>query len=256
MTFLIQFSFASALLFAALLAVPLQSSGNEVRSSLDRLIETRKLISEEETQWRTEREGLEKTIELIERELSRLADDIELTEEESAAAEMELSRLGEQNEALLEITNTVEHRIGRTERALPGLFASFPEPLRDRTRPLLARREPGENNVPAAPLAQRAQAMVGFLGEADRFQENIRAVREFVSLDGDETEVRVLYIGLGQAYYLSSEGNRAGIGSPGDDGWEWTPRNDAAASIRRAFAVYDLETAPEFIRLPVAIQNR
>ncbi len=241
-------------LLLALMSPLKGSDADETRSILDRWVETRKLISQERSQWKGEKEQLERTVELLETERARLTEDIGRMKAESGAADLEKNRLEQEDTELKRTLAGVETRTAELERTLPSLLAEFPGPLRERTPALLP--PPDGDDASSPPLAQRLQAAVGFLGEADRFQENLHVMREVIIPEGgDETEVRVLYLGLGQAYYLGPQGDRAGLGKPGGDGWEWTPRNDLAPGIRRALAVYDNEAHPEFVGLPVTIRN-
>ena len=40
---------------------------------------------------------------------------------------------------------------------------------------------------------------------------------------GRSAEVSSIYIGLGQAYFVSIDGQSAGMGVPTESGWSWTP---------------------------------
>ncbi len=231
------------------------ADAGDLRETLTSWVETRQLISEETNRWREEKDYLRLSAEMLERELLRLEKDIARLEAETAGARLEQERLREENQNLETTGNRVSERIGAIETALSGIAGSFPQPLRDRTGELLARL-PADDPAGAS-LGRRTQTVVGLLGEADRFQESVHAPRQIIpGDDGSDVEVRVLYLGLGQAYFLSPDGERAGIGRPGEDGWDWTSRPGIAREIRRAFAVYDNEAAPEFSRLPASLDNR
>ena len=70
--------------------------------------------------------------------------------------------------------------------------------------------------------------------------------------DGRPAEVKALYIGLGQAYYVSAKGE-AGTGRPGASGWEWQPVNEIAARVTDAMQVLQSKATPHFVSLPVKI---
>jgi len=70
--------------------------------------------------------------------------------------------------------------------------------------------------------------------------------------DGRPAEVKTLYIGLGQAYYVSAKGE-AGTGRPGAAGWNWQPANDLAASVTEAMQIMQSKATPHFVPLPVKI---
>ena len=62
-------------------------------------------------------------------------------------------------------------------------------------------------------------------------------------------------IGLGQAYYVTVSGDRAGVGSPGDDGWTWTANDALAPDVQMAIKVLKSEEKPTYVSLPAAVQK-
>ena len=67
-------------------------------------------------------------------------------------------------------------------------------------------------------------------------------------------EVRALYIGLGQGYYVTVSGEAAGIGYPTPEGWRWTPQDGLADEISRAIAILQSEDVPAYVPLSVEIR--
>ena len=72
--------------------------------------------------------------------------------------------------------------------------------------------------------------------------------------DGSSAEVTAIYLGLGQGYYSGANGSIAGVGTATEEGWEWTPADDAAPEIARVVAILKNEEAAAFVQLPVEIQ--
>jgi hypothetical protein len=66
--------------------------------------------------------------------------------------------------------------------------------------------------------------------------------------------VTALYVGLGQAYYVSANGTMAGVGRPSENGWSWEPSNDAADEITDAIAILKNEKVASFVPLPIKVQ--
>jgi Skp family chaperone for outer membrane proteins len=230
------------------------ASGSELQAILESWVETRREIAEEENRWREEQAQLHRTRELLENELQRLEADTERLAHETADQGRERERLAAETQAQEAILDAIAERTETLEASLAAYHARFPDPLRERTGPLRNRLL---QEAERPPPAQRAQTVVALLGEADRFQTSLHPAREVLVLpEGETREVRTLYLGLGQAFYLSSDGHRAGTGRPGENGWEWASRPDLAGEIRRLFSVYDNEIAPDFVRLPVTLGNR
>ena len=99
--------------------------------------------------------------------------------------------------------------------------------------------------------------VIGTLNEIDKFNNSLTVISELRDMpDGVTTsEVKTIYIGLAQAYYVDSKAKIAGIGTPSEDGWVWEENTDLAASISRSIAIYENIIKPaEFVDLPVSIK--
>jgi hypothetical protein len=109
-------------------------------------------------------------------------------------------------------------------------------------------------NVKAGP-AERLQTVVGLMSQVDRFNGSFTVASELrKSPAGTEVQVRTLYLGLAQAWFVSPDRKFAGFGKPGASGWEWTPANELADAIERGIAVQENTGAAEYVALPVSIK--
>ncbi|MEM7516878.1 MAG: MotA/TolQ/ExbB proton channel family protein, partial [Planctomycetota bacterium] len=70
---------------------------------------------------------------------------------------------------------------------------------------------------------------------------------------GEKIAVTALYMGIGQAFYASSNGEAAGVGSANSDGWFWRPANESAEAITKLIAVHEGSQAAEFVPVPVRV---
>jgi len=96
--------------------------------------------------------------------------------------------------------------------------------------------------------------VVGILNEANKFDNDISMNAEIRTLSsGVPTEVRVVYVGLGQAYFVSAKGE-AGIGRPGADGWHWEIDRSIAPSVAQVVEILQAKSKPKLVPLPVTIQ--
>jgi hypothetical protein len=103
-------------------------------------------------------------------------------------------------------------------------------------------------------LAERYQNVVGISNEVGKFNNDITMVTEVRTLsDGKPAEVRTVYVGLAQAYFVSPKGE-AGIGRPSESGWSWTAARDIAPQIEQVVEVLQNKAKPHFVSLPVKVQ--
>jgi len=102
--------------------------------------------------------------------------------------------------------------------------------------------------------AARLQLLFGLHGQIEQLNAVIHVERAILpDGTGKEREMDVILIGLSQGYALSLDGTMAAVGQMTDQGLQWTWRNELAASIKEALAVYRKEKPAEFIPLPLRI---
>jgi len=72
--------------------------------------------------------------------------------------------------------------------------------------------------------------------------------------NGETKEVTTLYIGLSQAFYLTT--NDAGCGEPSANGWVWKSKPELANTVRKAVnAVQDNSANARPVELPLTLKN-
>jgi hypothetical protein len=170
----------------------------------------------------------------------------------SEGAQKQSEITGEESD-LREVGAAVGGRLAGLERDLKVLLPRLPEPLREKVLPLIARMpaDPEGTNISNA---ERLQNVVGILNEVNRFNGEVTMVTEIRSLSaGQPSEVRTIYLGLAQAYYLSPSGE-SGIGRPSEDGWHWEPQAAIAPAVRQAAEILSAKSKPAFVPLPVKIE--
>jgi hypothetical protein len=132
--------------------------------------------------------------------------------------------------------------------------ALLPPPLRDELQPSADKTADTLQDETASP-AQKLQSLANFSAQVDEVLSRMNVVREVLELDGRRIETRVLYIGGAIGYYVSPDGERAGLRLRRAGEWQTVPRNDAAEQIADAIAVAEKETAAHLVRLPVVMEE-
>ncbi len=226
----------------------------DTRATLEKWVETRRILSDEKRDWVLGREMLEERIGLVERELEAQRTRIAEAEASIADADRRRVELVAQNELLRAAAGGLEQAIVALEARTLALVRRLPAPIAERIAPLSQRLPEGPGPTRLS-LAERYQNVVGILNEVNKFNREITATSEVRALaDGSSAEVTTIYLGIGQAYYANSSGTLAGVGSPGEQGWVWTPANASAPEIRAALAILENEQVASFVRLPLRVQ--
>ena len=246
-------SFALAGVFLGEKAVSAAQDGVEIdttRASLEKWVETRRIISKERQDWALGKEVLEDRIEIVADEIASLRKRIEESEGDIAEADRKRAELLLQNERLKDASSSLEEAILGLEQRTQALIPRLPQPLQERIKPLSQQLPKGE----ALSLSIRFQNVVGLLNAINKFNTEITHTSEVHDLGwGTSAEVTAMYLGLGQSYYVNADGTSAAVGRPTKEGWEWSPATEQAADIQRAIMILKDEAQPAFVRLPVRI---
>lgn len=216
-------------------------------------IEVRRLISQERADWRTGREALQERAALLQREIDAVLEKTAQVKKDVAGLEKTLADTKAENEKA-KVTGTMLREVAtRFEAQLRPLVKRMPDPVRERTKPL-AQRLPDNSAETKIGPTERLQTVLGLLNELSKANGEIALSTEIHTLpDGQRVEVKAVYVGLAQAYFVSAKGD-AGIGTPGNEGWDWTPDGSLAAGITDAIQIMQNKGKPRFIPLPVNIQ--
>ena len=179
----------------------------ETRSTLEKWVETRQLISKTRSDWQTDKETLDQTIQLYERELKSIDEQLSKVSTNSTQVDKEretaLTEQRELNEALDKVNTLV---VG-LEKKIVQLAPSFPPPLTEKIQSLL-KRIPADPATSRSSGLERLQNVVGIINEVDKFNAAVTVVSE-VQKDpsGAEVQVETMYVGLGQAYFVDIGAN-------------------------------------------------
>lgn len=230
---------------------------DEFRATMEKWVETRQLISEETSEWDVEQEMLRATRDLLRQQKESLAAEIAELEATNTGADDERRELMLERGGFQRANGALEERIRDMEVAVQALAPRLPAPLRDKLELLLVQIPEDPENT-RVPLGQRLMNVLGVLAQAERFNDTATFVGETRALNGDpgeKVQVRTLYWGLGQAIYVDARGETAGIGRPGDDGWEFSNDAALAGQAKLLLDIYEGNVdAIEFVRIPAEIR--
>jgi seryl-tRNA synthetase len=224
------------------------------RHAMEKWVETRRIISQEKRDLKLSKEMLNERIELVQQEIDNLQGKIEEAEESIAEADKKREDMIEENEKLKQASSSLFGITNSLENQLKELLGRIPDPIRERVKPL-SQRLPDDQKETKLSVAQRFQNVVGILNEVDKFNREVSAHSEVRSLsNGSSVEVTAMYLGIGQGYYSSADGSVAGIGSAGEDQWQWQENNTVGEQIKETISILKNEKAATFVQLPAQIK--
>jgi len=235
-------------------SAPAATAGPEsARAALAKWMATERIIAQERAEWQHSRDMLRSRIDLLKSEIEAQQEKTRQLRETDADLGQERAAVDADDRSAREALVALSEVGGSLEAAVRRLSSSFPEPLLVKVRPLLDRM-PADPSQTKVSLAERFQNVVGILNEANKFDNDIVMNAEVRTLsDGTPSEVRVVYLGLAQGYFVSPKGE-AGVGTPTPQGWTWRVDRDIAPAVAQVIDVLLTKSKPKLIPLPVSIQ--
>lgn len=230
------------------------STVTKTRSTLEKWVETRQLISQTRNDWQNDKETIEQTIALYERELKSIDEQMGKVSTNNAQVAKEMAEA----EVLKETSNQAIERARdfatKFEAQLKAFVPQLPAPLQDIIKKDMDRMPADPANTKML-AAERIQVAVGVLNELDKFNNAVNVFNEKrKNQQGEEVAVQTLYVGLGAAYFVNDTADFAGVGAPGKEGWEWTIKPELAPTVQEALKIYRSEHTARFVTLPMTIQ--
>ena len=226
----------------------------ETRLLMGKWLETQQIISKERKDWQQGKEILASRLEVAKKEVTTLEDKIKLAQTGAEEAERKRQQLVAETDQLKAVTAELADAVTRLEAEVRRLHPQLPEPVRAKVQPLFQRipEDPAKARVS---VAERFQNVLGILNDANKANQEITVAYEVHELaDGKPSEVKTIYLGLAQAYFVSARGE-AGVGRPTKDGWRWEPAAKGVASdVLMALEIIQGKHTPAFIPLPVKLQ--
>ncbi|HYG23940.1 MAG TPA: DUF3450 family protein [Verrucomicrobiae bacterium] len=230
------------------------SSLSQTRSTLEKWVETRQLVSKTKADWLSDRETLQQIIALYERELAGIDDQMSRITTNNTQVAREMSEASAVQKLSHDSLDSTRLFLGEFEARVKTFLPQLPAPLQDILKPL-ASRMPADPATTKMLAAERMQVLVGILGELDKFNNAVNLFNEKRrNAAGDEVSVQTIYVGLGAAYFVNETGDFAGIGKPGSSGWEWNSKPEIAAAVQEVVKIYRSERTARFVSLPASVQ--
>ncbi len=225
----------------------------ETRLKMDKWLETQQIISKERKDWQQGKEILLGRLEVVKKEIATLEEKTKQAESSVVEANKKRSELLTENDQLKAAGAQLTGAVAGMEGEIRKMFKQLPEPIQTKLQPLYQRvpENPTKTRVAAA---ERFQNILGILNELNKTNNEITVSYEVHNLaDGRPSEVKAIYVGLAQAYYVSARGE-AGIGRPTADGWKWEPSKAVARDVLTALEILEGKQSPAFVPLPVTLK--
>jgi hypothetical protein len=230
---------------------------DEARGTLQEWVKARQTIAKQKAGWDSDKELINQSLALYDRELKTI--DEKMSQLSTNNVQVEKERLEAENlkKASDLSLQKAEEFAAQFEVQLAQLVPKLPLALQEdkQFKSLLAKLPTNRTNSNMSVTA-RIQTLVGLLNEIDKFNNavTIFSGEKHKNAKGEEVAVDTVYLGLGAAYFVNDSNDFAGTGSPGAQGWEWTPKAGLGDAVREVIRIYRNERGARFVALPVEIR--
>ncbi len=228
-------------------AVPPLPSAALLQKKTEEWIRARRLIGEEAAAWKQEKATLADLNAIRKKESAQLDEFIQAAGARVDELAKQKATSADEREALRKWRSDFDAAFGKLEAQVKALAPRLPTPLRDKVEDAMLRME---ENATDRPLQDRVRDTLLVLQAAREFDDSFTVTTEVRELDGRQVEVRILYLGLSQAWYVDAAGSHGGYGQPSANGWIWTEDASIAHAVRDAIAIQTGEATAAFVTLP------
>lgn len=238
-------------LISLFLALNLLSEVKETHQIIEEWIDAELLISEESTNWKSEKTFLLDRKNSLSKELVELDEKMRLFIEEDSGAALQREELMIRKKKAESDILAMNGKIENIQNQVEKILGYLPSPLFQRLSPiqekLIMNQELDKNS-----LRQRVELTVSLLQAIHIFHRKVTLERqEFTLDDGKSREFQVLYFGLSCAYFINDSGTISGYGIPDEKGWKWTRKDEIASEVKTGVEMVNNRTMPKFLSLPL-----
>ena len=225
----------------------------ETHQIIEEWIKTKQLISEEKNNWKTEKSALLDLEKALNIEIVELEKKLLQFKKDNIGATKQRIDLNNRKAKVQSSSIDFYEGIQEVEKKIKASIKLLPSPLQDRLSIFYDIIE--SKNVKNLNLKKRLDANIGLLQSIHIFHRSVHLERQEFSLADDKPrEFKVIYFGLGVAYFVNDSGNVSGIGKPSSNGWIWSRQDELAKEVSTGVAILENQALPRFLELPMAIE--
>lgn len=230
------------------------ASMNNARALLQKWAETERLIATERREWEQGKALLEGRITLVQQSIQDMKKKIAEAETKLADAKKRAAEVELEKAQAKEASDSLIAAAAELEKGVRAVVARVPPAVQEKVK-LLADRIPKEGaDVKNISAAERYQNVLGILNELNKSNLEIASLPEIHEVgSGRKAEVKTVYVGLGQAYFVNAAGDIGGVGVPGTDGWIWKTDPSIAKHMIEVVEVMKKTVSPKLVELPATI---
>lgn len=240
-------------------AISIAEQMTGTRAILQQWAAQQQAIANERREWEQGKSILQQRVELVEREIQNVQNKIAENKQKLADSETKKQQMLKDKATAEEASKVLAAKISELEAAVRKLLPSTPKPTQDKLKAAFDALPPAgisdEDLAKKFGLGGRYAILGAILSEFSTANTLVLQGLEMIDVGGGRNaEVNVVYLGLGQAYYLTKDGEDAGVGIPFESGWKWQPDKSIAKEVLQMLDMLKKSGHPRVVPLPVTIK--
>ena len=223
---------------------------HSLEEMMSKYVLLKKEIAQEKIRWKEDKAILFMQRDFLKKGKQHFETSIQKMREQNSSIVSRIDKLKKETEDYEQVFKNVRNYLNKLQNEIKHLISSLPESLVTTIKPLLVRLEIEKD----LDVIETFKLILICISEIENLENSITLKKEIITVqNGKELEFHVLYIGLTQAYCLSTDGKIAGSGMFKEVGIVWVWDNSLASQIQKAIDICSKKEAAKLTSLPVQI---
>lgn len=225
-----------------------ENSLSEIDSLTKQWLDTERSATQLHSDWQFEQSMLEQRISLLKRQNEQLQETIERANATS-------DDLTERRQELLVSQTKLEKQLNEYEQVKPQVVHLLQQAIASAPPYLQQQLNLGlEELSDKKQLTTEYQLITDLLVQLRKNSELIQVKQGVIDLSQQSLMSEQLYLGNSQAWFVTADNSRAGIGLATSEGWQWQEMSEHADVIRLAIRRSKNLTPGDLLLLPVQLE--
>ncbi|MFT5759634.1 MAG: DNA repair exonuclease SbcCD ATPase subunit [Alteromonadaceae bacterium] len=200
--------------------------------------------------WQQEKQQLTFRISLLSQQNDNIRDKISRTNNQK-------DQVHQQRQDILTQQTLIEQKVNEYRQALPNILDHLQQ-LMLSLPPQLAQQLSPEFTQAATQkeLTGQYQAITNIVNKLSKNSKLIQIKRGIIELKGHDFLTEQLYFGHDQAWFITQDNSRAGVGFRKNKQWFWQEDSEHADNIRQAIVHAQNQMPGPLLNLPIYLDNK
>lgn len=208
-----------------------QSRSDRVQAMMQQWLTIEQQADQVQRDWQQQQLTLEQRLQLLKVEKTSIKKHLSKHSNRRSEAQEARTDLAQKQNKLEQNQKHMTLALQLTKVTINALVSQLPEPLAQHWGKTLSQPLAKKSN------SEELDRYLSLLKAMDEFNQKITRHQSLMTINEQQVLVDQIYLGLSQGWYLSRDGQHAGIGRSTVQGWHWQVKNKLAPTLQDITAV-------------------